>query len=128
VIDPLLSLIHSAEASHETGEREVVNVAGGTQPAVWRGSEKTAAMVKDEIARRWGNEEAEKYDPRKNCFTYRTWQQKGYQVKKGEKAIRSQTLVEVTDPDAKDATKAVAKYPKTVFLFYYKQVEARKAA
>jgi hypothetical protein len=104
-------------------------VAGGTQPAVWRGSEKTAASVKEEIAKRWGTEEAEKYDPRKNCFTYRTWQALGYQVKKGEKAIRSQTLVEVTEPDTKDAKQAVtAKYPKTVFLFYYKQVEERKAA
>lgn len=107
-------------------------MAGGTQPAVWRGSEKTAASVKEEIARRWGNEEAEKYDPRKNCFTYRSWQQKGYQVKKGEKAIRSQTLVEVTDPDVKDVKDAkqavTAKYPKTVFLFYYKQVEQKKAA
>ena len=103
-------------------------MAGSTQ-AVWRGSEKTASDVKKEIAKRWGEEEAETYDPRKNCFTYRTWQALGYQVKKGEKAIRSRTLVEVTDPDAKDAKKAViAKYPKTVFLFYYKQVEQRKIA
>ncbi len=104
----------------------MVRVAGGTQ-AVWRGSEKTASSVKEEIAKRWGKKEAETYDPRKNCFTYQTWQAKGYQVKKGEKAIRSRTLVEVTDPDS-DAKKAVtAKYPKPVYLFYYKQVEQKKA-
>jgi len=102
-------------------------VAGGTQ-AVWRGSEKTASSVKEEIAKRWGKQEAEKYDPRTNCFTYRTWQARGYQVKKGEKAIRSRTLVEVPDPDAQYAKKAVtAKYPKPVYLFYYKQVEQKKA-
>jgi len=95
--------------------------------AVWKGSEATANAVRKEIARRWGNEESGKYDPQKNCFTYKTWNALGYQVKKGEKAIKSITLVEVADPDATNEKESVVrKLLKTVYLFYYKQVEKKR--
>lgn len=90
-------------------------------PAQWKGSVKTADAVRQEIARRWGEEEAENYHPLENCFTFQTWLTKGYHVKKGEKAIRSITLKEVTDEE----TNEIKKYPKTVFLFYIKQVEKK---
>jgi hypothetical protein len=98
--------------------------------AHWRGSEKTADAVRHEIARRWGDDEAAKYDPLTNCFTIGTWNQLGYRVKKGEKAIRSITYVEGTDQtdaaaDADDEEPAVQIYPKTVYLFYRTQVEKR---
>ena len=93
--------------------------------AYWRGSQDTANAVRKVIASRWGEEEAKNYDPAKNCFTYNTWKAKGYHVKKGEKAIRSMTLVEAKDPNAKEGEKAeVKRYPKKVYLFYVKQVEA----
>lgn len=94
-----------------------------TQVAVWKGSEHTAKAVRQEIAKRWGEEEALKYDPRTNCLTFMTWLAKGYHVKKGEKAIRSMTLVEAKDKDSKEGE--VKKYPKTVCLFYVKQVEKK---
>jgi len=97
--------------------------------AHWRGSEKTADAVRQEIARRWGDEEAAKYDPLTNCFTIQTWNRLGYRVKKGEKAIRSITYVEGTDHtgDAEDEEEEadVRTYPKTVYLFYRTQVEKR---
>ena len=98
--------------------------------AHWRGSAKTADAVREEIGRRWGDKEAEKYDPLTNCFTIGTWNQLGYRVKKGEKAIRSMTYVEGTDQtenddDDEDAEQAVRTYPKTVYLFYRTQVEKR---
>ena len=96
------------------------------QIAVWRGSINTADQVREEIAKRYGAEEAEKYNPLANCFTFQTWKAKGYYVKKGEKAIRSMTFIEVEDPDANDGEKKeVHKYPKTVYLFYIKQVEKK---
>ena len=55
--------------------------------AHWRGSEKTADQVREEIARRYGEEEAEEYDPHTNCFTLPTWNKLGFKVRKGEKAI-----------------------------------------
>jgi hypothetical protein len=95
-------------------------------PAHWKGSRKTADAVRQEIANRWGEEEAAKYDPLENCFTFQTWLTKGYHVKKGEKAIRSMTFVEVKDKAA-DKGEETAKqvYPKTVYLFYITQVEKR---
>jgi len=76
------------------------------------------------ILERWGEEEAENYDPRTNCFTFQTWKAKGFHVKKGEKAIRSMTLVEDTGPENTDGKeKSTVRYPKPVYLFYIKQVE-----
>src|SRR6266571_7573187 len=95
--------------------------------AHWRGSEKTADQVREEIARRYGEEEAEEYDPQVNCFTLPTWNKLGFKVRKGEKAIRSITLVEKEDPNAKESEETEAiRYPKTVYLFYIKQVEKKK--
>ena len=94
--------------------------------ALWRGSEKTADQVREEIARRYGEEEAEEYDPQINCFTLPTWNKLGFKIKKGEKAIRSITLIEKKDPNAKDGEETeVKRYPKTVYLFYIKQVVKR---
>jgi hypothetical protein len=98
--------------------------------AHWRGSQQTADAVREEIARRWGDKEAEKYDPLTNCFTIGTWNQLGYRVKKGEKAIRSVTYVEGTDQpdiddDAEDDEPEVRTYRKPVYLFYRTQVEKR---
>jgi hypothetical protein len=98
--------------------------------AHWRGSEKTADAVRQEIARRWGDAEAEKYDPLTNCFTIQTWNKLGYRVKKGEKAIRSITYVEGTGQtetirEDEEDEPDVRKYRKTVYLFYRTQVEKR---
>ena len=94
--------------------------------AHWHGSEKTAGQVREEIARRYGEEEAEEYDPQTNCFTLPTWNKLGYRVRKGEKSIRSMTLIEKADSNAKEGEQPeVTKFPKTVYLFYIKQVEKK---
>src|SRR4051812_12662390 len=101
----------------------------GHMTAQWRGSAKTADAVREEIAKRFGVEEAEQYDPTKNCFTLKTWNKLGYRVKKGAKAIRSITYIEAKDQESKDETdgeeQAVRTYRKTVYLFYKTQVEKR---
>ena len=95
--------------------------------AHWKGSEKTAEQVKEEIARRYGEEEAENYDPQINCFTLPTWNKLGFKVRKGEKAIRSMTFIAKADPKAKKGEQTeVIKYPKTVYLFYIKQVKKKE--
>ena len=97
------------------------------QLALWRGSINTADAVRKEIAKRYGEDEAAKYNPLANCFTFKTWKAKGYFVKKGEKAIRSVTFIEEKDPNAKEGEQSeVIKYPKTVYLFYIKQVEKKQ--
>ena len=91
------------------------------QPAEWKGSKKTYDHVRSVIAERWGEEEAEKYDPLVNCFTSSTWHYKGYLIKKGEHAIKSSTIIE--DEEEVNGEKTVKRIPKTVNLFYYLQVE-----
>ena len=97
--------------------------------AQWRGSAKTADAVRNEIARRWGEEEADQYDPLKNCFTLQSWNKLGYRVKKGERAIRSITYILATEgqkgEDETEDTHEERTYPKPVYLFYKTQVEKR---
>jgi hypothetical protein len=93
------------------------------QVSEWKGSINTADHVRQEIADRWGDKEAEKYNPQTNCFTFHGWLSKGYLVKKGERGIRSYTLTEhVVEENGKLVTK---RYFKTCYLFYYLQVEKR---
>lgn len=82
--------------------------------STWKGSVNTASSVAKEIMQRWGEQELENYDPLKNCFTYNRWRTEGYQVKKGEKAIKSFSIKE---------TKDGKKFPISVSLFYFKQVQ-----
>lgn len=91
----------------------------------WKGSTRTAAMVAQEIAQRWGSDEVKNYDPMVNCFTYKRWQKEGYQVKKGEKAIRSVTWISASGDENDEHAR---RFPKTVCLFYIKQVELTKKA
>lgn len=87
--------------------------------STYRGSRETYRRVAAQIAERWGDEEAVKYDPYSNVLTFKAWIDAGYKVKRGEKALKSTTLVEKTDEDGN----VIAKYPRTVNLFYIKQVE-----
>ena len=94
--------------------------------SVWKGSLTTASIVMSEIASRWGEKEAENYDPRKNCFTLPTWNKLGYRVKKGEKAIKSITFIKEFEDEDDDLSVEGKTYPKNVYLFYIKQVEKMK--
>lgn len=90
-----------------------------TNVSNWTGSAKTAELVRKQIFDRFGQDEANNYDPKSNCLTFNQWLKIGYQVKKGEKAIKSFVVIE--QKDKKGAV--VRKYPKTVNLFYVCQVE-----
>ena len=85
----------------------------------YRGSTATRDMVAKQIAERFGPEVVQSYNPYVNCRTYKSWLEEGYQVKKGEKAIKSVTFVEVKN----ESGEVIKKYSKIVNLFYEKQVE-----
>ena len=91
--------------------------------SVYKGSPYTLNLVYQEIKNRWGEKEAEDYDPRKNCFTYRAWKEMGYQVKKGEKAIKSITFVPIDFKDKKTGKVETKSVPRNVNLFYQTQVD-----
>lgn len=88
-------------------------------PTPYTGSEATRDMVRRQIAERWGEKEATKYDPTKNARTFKSWLRLGYRVKRGEKSLRSTTFVEEKDGEGA----VVRTFPRTVSLFYYLQVE-----
>jgi len=90
----------------------------------WTGSENTFNLVHKQIAERWGEEEAERYNPKENCQTFRKWLKNGYVVRKGEKAIRSFVIVEKID---KTTGQVIERRPKSISLFYEKQVEPKTA-
>ena len=89
----------------------------------WKGSTRTAGAVASEIGRRWGEAEVKTYHPEVNCFTLRRWNQLGYRVIKGEKAIKSVTFISDMKKGA-DGKMVSESYPRTVNLFYIKQVQA----
>ena len=90
----------------------------------WTGSENTFNLVYKQIAERWGNEEAERYNPKENCLTFRKWLLNGYIVRKGEKAIKSFIIVEKKD---KKTGAVVERRPKTIYLFFDLPVEPQQA-
>ena len=87
----------------------------------WKGSIATMSMVANQILERFGQEAVEKYDPQKNCFTYRAWQERGYQVKKGEKSLKSITFIEEKD----SVGNVIRKHPRNVNLFFESQVDKK---
>lgn len=89
--------------------------------SVWQGSMRTLSDVAEQIKERFGVEAVKIYDPTVNCFTYNRWQIEGYQVKKGEKALKSITWVKGSKEI--DGVEKHYKYPKTVNLFFITQVE-----
>jgi len=85
----------------------------------YRGSEKTYEDVKAQIRERYGAECAEEYDPYKDCAPFSSWLAAGFVVKKGQKALKSITFVEVKD----EKDNVVRKIKRTVNLFHKRQVE-----
>lgn len=85
----------------------------------WTGSETTESLVRKQVLARWGAEEAERYNPKTNCLTIKQWNNGGFRVKKGEKALKSYIYIKKQDKDGQ----TVSTYPKQINLFYEKQVE-----
>jgi hypothetical protein len=89
------------------------------QRSAYKGSKKTYENVKEQIRERYGDTEAERYDPYFLARTYRQWLKIGYRVKPGEKALKSTTMVEKRN----EKGELVRRYPKKINLFYETQVE-----
>ena len=85
----------------------------------WTGSEATSDIVRKQILARWGEDEAKNYDPKSNCLPFSRWAENGYKVKTGEKALKSFIVVQQKDKQGE----VVRKYPKSINLFYFLQVE-----
>ena len=99
--------------------KSIKEVLQGPEISNYMGSEKTRALVEEEISRRWGPSELKNYDPLRSALTFKNWLQLGMVPKKGEKAIRS--FIVIRAKDKKDPKKEVKRI-KNIYLFYYRQV------
>jgi len=84
----------------------------------YTGSKKTYEDVKKQIEKRYGPEIAEDYNPFFNCMSYNQWLRNGFRVNKRERGFKSTVIIEKKDKSGA----VIAKYPKTVVLFYETQV------
>ena len=85
----------------------------------YSGSQKTYELVAKQINERYGKRAVKNYDPYKNCLSFKQWISNGYKVKKGEKSLKSITVIEETD----EKGKVIKRHTRTINLFYYLQVE-----
>ena len=103
--------------------KTIKEILEGPEISNFSGSEKTRSIVEAEIVKRWGEKEIRNYDPLRSALTFRKWISLGMVPKKGEKAIRSFIILE--SRDKKDPTKVIKRI-KSVYLFYFRQVQELK--
>jgi hypothetical protein len=101
--------------------KTIKEVLQGPEVSNYMGSEKTRALVEEEIIKRWGKQELKNYDPKRSALTFKNWLALGMVPRKGEKAIRSFVVLE----DKRDPKKTVKRI-KSIYLFYYRQVQELK--
>lgn len=85
----------------------------------YKGSEQTYEMVKQQVEARWGEDVAEEFDPHTDAMPFSSWASYGYRVRKGERALKSVTYVEVKN----DRGEVERKVRRGVALFHRNQVE-----
>jgi hypothetical protein len=85
----------------------------------WRGSEQTADAVREQIRQRWGDEVADEFDATHDAMPLVSWAAYGYKVRKGSKALKSVTYVDVKD----DEGKVERKIRRSINLFHKRDVE-----
>jgi hypothetical protein len=86
----------------------------------WRGSSKSEEDVREQVREKFGDEAAEEFDASKDAMPFSSWLAQGYAVRKGSKALKSITIIEMKDPEDE---KKVRKIKRTVNLFHRKQVD-----
>ena len=89
-------------------------------------SARNTERVRKAVAERFP-EWAPQCEPYVNVLTLRAWNQRGFRVKKGEKAIRVPTLVplERTDEKTGEVVQAGTRHG-TAYVFAFPQVEKRR--
>src|SRR3989339_1783939 len=104
--------------------KSIKEILEGPEISNFSGSEKTRSIVESEIISRWGRQELKNFDPLRSTLTAKNWIMKfGMIPKKGEKAIRSFVVLETRD---KKDPKKIIKRIKSIYLFYYRQVQELK--
>ena len=99
--------------------KTVQEIVGHPIVSPYQGSEATYEMVKEQVRERYGDEVADEFDPHTDAMPFASWLSYGYRVRKGEKALKSVTYVEVKD--ARGEVERTVR--RTVNLFHRNQVD-----
>lgn len=85
----------------------------------WRGSEKTAELMREQIRERFGDKEAKVYDPKRHVMSLRHWGRFGVKIRAGESALRTYTIIE-NDHEEEGEQKSVR---RSIPVFHYLQTD-----
>ena len=85
----------------------------------YKGSIKTYELVKEQLREKYGDEVADSFDPVTDAMPALSWAYYNYRIRKGEKAPKTVTLLEVKDANGK-VTRMIR---RTINLFHKFQVE-----
>ncbi len=99
--------------------KSIEQVLRSSPVSAYTGSEITKSMVEDAIKLKYGPAELKNLDCYHNCRSFSSWLKLGWRVRKGEKAIRSFTIVETRDSDGS----VIKRIKRPCYLFYMRQVE-----
>ena len=108
----------SSTATETNTMRTPADVLANRPRSNYQGSEKTLAMVKEQVKERWGIRAANSFDPYHDAMTATAWFAAGFKIKRGEKALRSITFIETED----DSGNLHHKVRRGVNLFHKRQV------
>lgn len=86
--------------------------------STWRGSEKTAEKMREQIRERFGDKVAREYDPLRHVLTLRAWSRYGVRVRRGESALKTFTIIE-NDEETGEAKRVARSVP----VFHYLQTD-----
>lgn len=99
--------------------KSIKEVMDASVVSPWRGSEKTAEDVREQLRERYGDEVANEFSAAEDAMPLLSWARFGYRVRKGEKALKSITFVEIKN----DKGEVEKKIKRVVNIFHRLQVE-----
>lgn len=85
----------------------------------FKGSDKTRENIRQQLQDRFGIDIASSYDPYTNVMTLRDWNKFGYRIMKGQKALKSTTVIEKKNKDGD----VVSRCSRRISLFHINQCE-----
>lgn len=86
--------------------------------STYKGSKATADILAEKIKAKYGPAELKNYNPNTSMMTYPSWFKLGFKPRKGEKAMRSVTYIDIKN----DQGVVIRKQKHDVCLFYYRQM------
>lgn len=86
--------------------------------STWRGSEKTAEQMRQQVKERFGDKAAKEYDAKRHVMSLKQWGRFGIKIKAGETALKTYTVIENDDE-----TGEAKRVRRSIPVFHYLQTD-----